>query len=255
LPRHSRTSRRKPTGNGSRSTQRPAHLHLVAGTVEPQSTTVTRADRPGVVPHDQFDNIIAAFNGGFKAQHGRYGMMLDGQTFLPPRDIACTVGLYKSGAIRIGTWPALGKSVDDMTGYRQTPPCLVELGQVNDKLLAADDSSGWGAAVGGETVIRRSAIGVDAAGNTLFYALGDSVTAGALARAMKAAGAENAAQLDVNAAYPRFLLYSSPKSGDPKALPTVSSTLIHDIRYNQREYVGDPETRDFFYLTRKPLST
>ena len=47
----------------------------------------------------------------------------------------------------------------------------------------------WGATVSGETVIRRSAIGVDKTGQGLFYGLGEAVTAQALARAMRAAGA------------------------------------------------------------------
>src|SRR5262249_7710106 len=40
-------------------------LSRVAGTVEPQSSTVARADRPGLVPADRFGDLVAAFNGGF----------------------------------------------------------------------------------------------------------------------------------------------------------------------------------------------
>ncbi len=225
-------------------------VSLVAGTVEPQSTTVPRAERAGVVPADHFGDLVAAFNGGFKAEHGHYGMMLDGRTFLPPRKTACTVALYRSGSIRIRTFSALEDGVADMAGYRQTPPCLVEQGNIHDTLLASDDAHGWGAAVGGETVIRRSALGLDHAGKTLFYAIGDAVTAGTLARAMKAAGAENAAQLDVNQSYPRFVLYAA---APPHEAPRVASALIPDIQFSRSEYVGRPEGRDFFYVTRKAL--
>lgn len=224
-------------------------LNLVAGTIEPTSTTLTREQRPGLVPQSAFADLVAVFNGGFKAEHGHYGMMLGGTTLLPPRDIACTVGLYKDGSLKIRTYTELKASEGDMSAYRQTPPCLVEEGKINDRLLAADNSKGWGAAVGGDTVIRRSAIGLDADGKTLFYGLGDSVTAGALARAMKAAGAENAAQLDVNAAYPRFLFYKHPAG---QALPLAESAIIPDVKFVRHEYVGtEPETRDFFYLARK----
>ena len=47
---------------------------------------------------------MAAFNGGFKAMHGHYGMMLDGETFVPPRDIGCTVAMYKDGGLKIRTF-------------------------------------------------------------------------------------------------------------------------------------------------------
>src|SRR6185436_15920854 len=103
-------------------------------------------------------------------------------------------------------WPELKPSEGQMVGYRQTPPCLVEEGKTN-AALDIEYNKKWGSTVSGETVIRRSAIGIDKAGRTLFYGLGEAVTAQSLSRAMKAVGAENAAQLDVNYAYPRFLLY------------------------------------------------
>jgi hypothetical protein len=223
-------------------------LALVAGSIEPASATVPPSARPGVVPEGRFDDLVAAFNGGFKAEHGHYGMMLDGRTFLPPRDTSCTVALYKDGAVGIGTWTAVRDREADMAGYRQAPPCLVEQGGINEALLASEDAKGWGAAVNGGTSIRRSAVGLDRARKTLFYALGDSVTAGTLARAVRAAGAEDAAQLDVNASYPRFVFYGKRKAGDA---PAVTSALIPDIAYGRHEYVGRPEGRDFVYLTRK----
>jgi hypothetical protein len=221
-------------------------LHLVAGTSEPQGN-VPQDRRPGLVPKDAAPDLIAAFNGGFKAMHGHYGMMLDGDTFVVPRDIACTVGLYRDGAIKIGTWRALKTDEAQMAGYRQTPPCLVEEGKINSA-LDAEYSKNWGATVSGETVIRRSAIGIDKAGTTLFYGFGEAVTAQALAHAMAAIGAENAAQLDVNYSYPRFLLY---EPGDAGQAPHVDSALIPGIKFSKGEYVTDAAPRDFFYVTRK----
>jgi hypothetical protein len=222
-------------------------LTLVPGTVEPASTMLPRDQRTGLIPQDQLDDLVAAFNGGFKAEHGHFGMMIGGVVLLPPRDTSCTIGLYKDGSVKIRTYPALEGSEGDMRAYRQTPPCLVEDGTINNRLLAADSTTGWGAAVGGDTVIRRSALGLDADGKTLFYGLGESVTAGSLARAMQAAGAENAAQLDVNAIYPRFLFYKHPAN----ELPKVESAIIPDVEFAKHEYVGQSEGRDFFFLTRK----
>jgi phosphodiester glycosidase len=221
-------------------------LHLVAGTSEPQGN-VPQEHRPGLVPKAEAADLIAAFNGGFKAMHGHYGMMLDGETFVVPRDIACTVGLYKDGAIKIGTWKGLKVGEPQMQGYRQTPPCLVEDGKINSA-LDLEYSKNWGATVSGETVIRRSAIGIDKAGTTLFYGFGEAVTAQALAHAMRAIGAEDAAQLDVNYSYPRFLLY---EAGDGAQPPRVESALIPGIKYTKGEYVTEAAPRDFFYVTRK----
>jgi phosphodiester glycosidase len=222
-------------------------LTLVPGTVEPASTMLPRDQRTGLIPQDQLADLVAAFNGGFKAEHGHFGMMIGGVALLPPRDTSCTIGLYKDGSLKIRTYPALKDTEGDMRAYRQTPPCLVEEGKINNRLVAAENTAGWGAAVGGDTVIRRSALGLDADGKTLFFGLGVSVTADSLARAMQAAGAENAAQLDVNAVYPRFLFYTHPAN----ELPKVESALIPDVDFVKHEYVGQSEGRDFFFLTRK----
>ncbi|MFO0758376.1 MAG: phosphodiester glycosidase family protein [Byssovorax sp.] len=223
-------------------------LKMVAGTTEPSSTSVKSDHRPGLIPKEAGDALIAAFNGGFKTTHGHYGMMLDGETFVPPRDISCTVGLYKDGSIRIRTWPELKPSEPDMLGYRQTPPCLVEQGKTNTVLDTGEYNRNWGAAVGGETVIRRSAIGIDKDGHTLFYGFGDAVTAQSLSQAMKAIGAMDAAQLDVNYSYPRFLLYERPA---PDAPPKAASSLVPGVKFVSREYVEEPSPRDFFYLVRR----
>src|SRR5207237_4731551 len=62
-------------------------LHYVLGTLEPipdapqptRTGTIPTADaRPGV--------LLATFNGGFKARHGRFGAMAAGVTALPPID-------------------------------------------------------------------------------------------------------------------------------------------------------------------------
>ena len=53
------------------------------------------------------DQLYAAFNGGFKATHGQYGMLLEGVEYLPPRDIACTFACLEDGTYRIATWSKL----------------------------------------------------------------------------------------------------------------------------------------------------
>jgi hypothetical protein len=136
-----------------------------------------------------------------------------------------------------------------MLYYRQTPPCLVEQGATHKVLEWDENAKGWGATVSGDTVIRRSAIGLDLRRRILFYGLGDGLTAQATARGMKAAGAHWAALLDVNYSYPRFLLYRQPSPG---ALPHAIQALIPLLEFQHDEYVSRPSRRDFFYLTRAP---
>src|SRR5262249_22135057 len=140
---------------------RKLELRLVAGTQEPFSITVPNDHRPGLIPKDAQPSLVAAFNGGFKAIHGHWGMMLGGETFLAPRDIACTAALYKDDRLDIRTWSEIKSTEGEMKWYRQTPPCLVEQGKTNTTLDEGEYSRGWGATVSGDTVIRRSAIGTD----------------------------------------------------------------------------------------------
>jgi hypothetical protein len=223
-------------------------LHVVAGTQEPTSDKVPADHRPGIVPKEAFVDLLAAFNGGFKATHGHYGMMVDGETFVPPREIGCTVALFKDGSLKIRTWSAVKDTEPTMRAYRQTPPCLVQGGKLNNALEGGEYNRNWGSTVSGETVIRRSAIGLDKMGHVLFYGLGEAVTAESLARGMRAAGVDDAAQLDVNYSYPRFLFFEKAEGTTP---PHVTSALIPGIKYQKAEYTAGPELRDFFYLTRR----
>ncbi len=219
---------------------------LVAGTSEPESSDVPVAKRPGLIPSENHSDLVAAFNGGFKATHGHYGMMIDGAEFLPPRDIACTIAMYRDKSTRIQTWTRVKPTLDEMAAYRQTPPCLVEDGKTNPT-LNYEYARGWGAAVSGDTVIRRSAIGISKSGKTLYYAFGESVTAQAVAHAMEAVGVESAAELDVNYSYPRFVFYGRAEAG----LPRATTAIVPDIKFRPSDYVSEASSRDFFFVTHK----
>ncbi len=220
-------------------------IHLIAGTSEPESPRVLPKDRPGMIPAADHAALFAAFNGGFKATHGQYGMLLDGVEYLPPHDYSCTFVRYKDDRLAFGTYSKLKSGFGDMLFYRQTPPCLVEDGDLNKQVETSEYVKGWGATVSGDTVIRRSAIGLSKDGKTLLYGIGDALTAQSLGRGMKAAGAWWSAELDVNYSYPRFLLYTRPNG----ATPVATSSIIPGIDYQKDQYIH-ASPRDFFYLTR-----
>ena len=218
-------------------------LHVVPGTREPESTAL--AARPGRVPESDHAALVAVFSGGWQAIHGHYGMMVDGVTLLPPRESSCTIGIAKeSGAVRIGTWKLLTPERESFQAFRQTPQCLFEAGTMNREL--SDGTRNWGAAVGGDTVIRRSALGLDASRRILFYGMGDNLTARTLGEALVTAGATDVAELDVNWTFPRFLVY-----GHTGSSPAVVAPLIPVAPYKPGEYVTSGWHRDFFYVARK----
>ncbi len=241
-------------------------LHLVAGTLEPISPSVPSERRPGVVAAADLPALIAVMNGGFMTRHGTWGLMTGGDVFLPPHDDGCTVAMYKDGSVRIRTFrelagPAGGvdsmgetpkpplKADPEMVAFRQTPPCLVEQGAVLPALLGEDKPRRWGLSITGGVDIRRSALGLAEGGRTMIYGLGEGISPRGLAEAMRAAGAVDVAELDVNWSYTRFFLYSP--GATPGAPPEITATLIPKLKHAAGQYVSKPSERDFFYLTRR----
>jgi hypothetical protein len=221
-------------------------VHAAAGSVEPKSVALKNGvvKDAGLVRDEHAAQVVAAFNGGFKAEHGQYGMMVDGVELLAPKSTSCTVAGGGSDSLRIGTWANLESAKGSFGWWRQTPPCMVENGELHAG-LRSDKSTSWGATIEGSTVIRRSAIGVDASGSTLFVAISNATTARALATGMQHAGAHQVAQLDINYSYPKFLLYRADGASNERS----AMTAVKGFLYDKDDYVRRASTRDFFYVT------
>lgn len=229
---------------------RAIDLEMVAGTEEPESSKVPKSHRPGLVPEADKPSVMAVFNGGFKAMHGNFGMRIGKDTFLPPRDSSCTIALLPNEDVEIRTFSEIAGDEPHMVAFRQTPPCLVERGAPNKRLLD-EFNKNWGASVDGDTIIRRSAIGLSRDKHFLFYGLGEAVSARSIGDALLAAGAYDAAQLDVNSVYPRFMLVAHGADGKDPGTLRLTDPLIPDLQFRRTEYVTTPEPRDFFYIKRK----
>ncbi|MEO7033941.1 MAG: hypothetical protein ABI548_08665 [Polyangiaceae bacterium] len=224
-------------------------LFPVAGTQEPQpdSDEAKKYVREGKIPVASHAELVAAFNGGFMTEHGGYGMKVDGVTIAKPKPRACTIAMYKDGSLRIASWPALASGESDMVWFRQTPECMWEGDKLHAGLQAGAGLKKWGSTVDGETVIRRSGIGLNADRSVLFVAITNHTSARVLADGLHHAGATDVAQLDVNWSYPKFVTFE----------PIGHSTVLHPVplapgfEYSDDEYLRKKEKRDFFYLLRK----
>jgi hypothetical protein len=222
-------------------------LFAVAGAVDPEAEVPSAKSyvRPAIISTEHQRILVAAFNGGWKAEHGHFGMKVDGVTLLAPRDGSCTVAAYDDDTIRIAPWKELSATERSMRFFRQTPPCLYAHG-VRHAGLAAEQTTNWGAAVGGNAVIRRSALGLDDHGETLFVGVSNATTAPALADGMHHAGAYDVAELDVNWSFPKFLIFRTSASGALEA-----EGLFPGFVFDKDEYVRKRASKDFFYLVRR----
>jgi hypothetical protein len=221
-------------------------LHFVLGTIEPASpiATADAATRTGSIPAaDRVANVLlAAFNGGFKARHGEFGAMANGITALPPKDGLGTVAIYKSGRVSLGEWGAGMTLNPDMVAFRQNGPLVIQQGKINPRIY--DNSpQDWGYTVNDVSPTVRSGIGLSTDEKTLFYFCGPSLSMEALAKAMQAAGAWNAIQLDINNYWTLFVKFQ-PLGSKLIPEPLLPQLMVANIERYLWNY-----SRDYFYLT------
>lgn len=227
-------------------------LQAVAGYREPQSFEKEGRSyqRKAVIPEDQHDELLAAFNGGFMTEHGWFGMKVDGVTLVKPKATACTLAEREDGSLVLATWKTLADSESDLRWFRQMPGCMYEDGKIHPG-LADPDTRLWGATLDGETVIRRSAVGISADHQVLYVGISNHTTAKAIADGMRHAGAVTVGQLDVNWSYPKFVLYEPKEPGGPRK----AVALAPGFEFDEDEYIRKRSLRDFFYLVRKDSET
>ena len=221
-----------------------AQLHLVAGTDEPHSPV--RVARSGTIPvRDRRSGIVlAAFNGGFKAVNGAFGMMVQGTTLLPPKPGLATLALMRDGSLRLGVWGNDITTTPDLIAYRQNCPLLVDKGTLTPQ-AANDDATLWGHTVGNKVATWRSGLGLSADSRYLIYVAGDGLTVPTLARALIQAGANRAMQLDINSFWTRFVTFAHTSNDHLEA-----QKLTDSMQGDTRQFLA-PDSRDFFYVTAK----
>jgi hypothetical protein len=224
---------------------RLAQLHLVAGTQEPVSKVHT--PRPGAIPlaDQRVGRLLAAFNGGFKAANGAFGMAVDRVTLLPPIDGLATLAFYRDGRTSLGAWGKDIKPAPDLVAYRQNCPLLLD-GGLPTAFADTDDPALWGKTVKNKIATWRSGLGLSADGRYLIYTAGDGLTVPALAQALQSAGATRAMQLDINSWWTRFVTYAL----DDRSNHLVAQKLLQDMVGDQRQFLA-PDSRDFFYVTAR----
>jgi Phosphodiester glycosidase len=198
----------------------------------------------GMVPSSQWNGLVAAFNGGFKAVHGKYGMMVDNVTLIDPINGIATVAVYKNGDVRIGAWGTDIIPSSDIIAYRQNCPPLIENGQITN-YVSNTSRQLWGLTQTADATW-RTGLGITQDGRYLIYAVGNATTASSLASALQEGGAYWAMQLDINSGYQHFVTYQTNNSGT--GLSLTAQPLLSEMSNDPSLYLK-PNDRDFFYLT------
>ncbi len=202
-------------------------------------------ERQAKIPSEHYGALLAGFNGGFMAEHGNYGVYFDDILFLDPKDDACTLAHYKDGSFEVASWSKIKDDFSKMAWFRQAPNCMYEGGEMHPA-LKVHRSRKWGATLDGNTVIRRSAVGLSRDKQILYVGISNHTTAKVMALGMNHAGADAVAQMDVNWSYPKFVTFEERKDG---LLHPVA--LAEGFEFSDKLYLRERSMRDFFYLARK----
>ena len=251
---------------------RQVALHMQAGTIEPVSASGECG--LGTVPRTPavMKRLVAAFNGGFQARHGEFGMQVDGVEYLPPKPYAATIGELTDGSNGFGSWPGPEASASggDFVSLRQNLTALVQ-----DEKFNPWQRSWWGgtppgwpdrihSARSGLCLTREGFVG---------YFYGGNIAAEDLGGAMIAARCNFGVHLDMNPGHVGFEFYNVAPQGrlapleHPLRSDSEAEGAVPDMvgltfrarrmvrgmgsmlfpRYLQRQ------ARDFFYLTARPV--
>jgi hypothetical protein len=251
---------------------RQVALHMQSGTIEPVSASGECG--LGIVPRKPavMKRLVAAFNGGFQARHGEFGMQVDGVEYLPPKPYAATIGELADGSTVFGSWPGPEVPVasGDFVSLRQNLTALVQ-----DERFNPWQRSWWGGTPPGwpdRVHSARSGLCLTREG-FVGYFYGANIAAEDLGAAMIAGRCSFGVHLDMNPGHVGFEFYDVAPQGElvpldhPLRADSEAEGSVPDMagltfrarrmvrgmggmlfpRYLQRQ------ARDFFYLTARAV--
>jgi hypothetical protein len=230
---------------------RQLELDMEAGVEDPKP--MTGPPGSGRLPRDPkiYTRVAAAFNGGFKTEHGNYGMMVKRRVLLPPQPGAAAVLVLKDGRVGMGSWGTAkdlsgfeGVADADILSFRQNLDPLLDQGKVNPMGRAL-----WGFTLPGTSMqTERSGICVSPAGH-MYYVWGDDVSANTLGKAMKMAGCSYGMHLDMNPHHTGLILTNITEF---KGKNYKSELLTTKMEISPDRYIEYAPKDFFFMLTHDP---
>ncbi len=244
--------------------------HMESGTVEPVSSTGERG--PGLIPRtpERMRRVVAAFNGGFQAQHGEFGMQANDIMYLPPKPYGATVMELKDGSTAFGTWPPGADVPTEVLSLRQNLTPMIEFERFNpwNRTWWGGTPPGWSDNIH----TARSAVCLTKE-NNVGYFWSMSISPDDLAAAMLAARCTYALHLDMNPGHAGFEFYNVRPAVDMKPLGRPMQpdwegegkvSQMPDWAFRARRMIRgmghmnfpryiQREGRDFFYLTARTI--
>jgi hypothetical protein len=239
----------------------PVHTSLVAG-VAWMDTRLLRATLysgsmiPGGGPYPHTApirpgaarSLVAAFNAGFLMSSAGGGYYTDGRTILPLVKGAASFVIYRDGSVKIGAWGSEVRMSPQVVSVRQNLVPLVDRGRAVPG-LNPNDYSAWGATLGGQVYVWRSAVGETADG-ALVYVGGPGLNITTLANLLVRAGAVRGMELDINTDWVDMATFD-PSTPNGLASPGNGRNLLGDMVGTPSRYFASWWARDFFTMSAR----
>lgn len=220
--------------------KRRVRLHITGGLEDPGGDR--GVEGPGVIPDEHRKDLLVAWNGGFRGPHGGYGMYADGKTYRPLRNGLASIAITRDGEIKMGEW---GRSLvwsEEILSVRQNAVLLVDNCELSKRTKEGNNTWGYVQVNSAEFITWRSAVGLTQNGD-LLVAAGNSLSAETLGKALVAAGACTAMQLDINTPYVLISLFHAQPDKAPKASKFMDAMIDNPNRFLGRQ------RNDFMYVT------
>ena len=236
----------------------PAHTDVLAAAVwlDPASTNlvyVPGTKYPGGtgwawgsgIPRAERNNVIAAFNSGFKFKDISGGVFTEGSTPFPLRDGEASLVIHSNGSVGIGAWGTQVRMDPSVVTVRQNLQLLVDNGRPAAGLVSSTAGE-WGTRKWQLQYTNRSGIGVTNNG-ALIYVAGRDMSTKTLADALAQAGVLRGMELDIHASNPTFNFFT-PAPGSPDLV--TGTKLLPGMTSSPNRFLA-PDQRDFFAVVTR----
>jgi hypothetical protein len=208
------------------------------GVEDPRFVVGGKVKKEGRLPRTKevATRVVAAWNGGFRSEHGFYGVMMKKHVFIPPVPNAAVAVVMDDGRFGFGTWGP-SKEIDrDILSFRQNLDPLLADGVINPR-----GRPRWGGTMGSDQT-KRSAMCLTHTRHVI-YGWGNDVGFATLAKGLQLAGCQYAMHLDMNPIHTGFLFMSFEDEQYRKGKTDVLTLQMGGI---YKRFV-EPNAKDFFY--------
>jgi hypothetical protein len=215
------------------------------GVEDPRFVVGGKVKKDGRLPRTRevATRVVAAWNGGFRSEHGFYGVMMKKHVFIPPVPNAAVAVVMDDGRFGFGTWGP-SKEIDrDILSFRQNLDPLLADGVINPR-----GRPRWGGTMGSD-LTKRSAMCLTHAHHVI-YGWGNDVGFATLAKGLQLAGCQYAMHLDMNPIHTGFLFMSFEDEQYRKGKTDVLTLQMGGI---YKRFV-EPNAKDFFYAMLRDVA-